>query len=285
MGLPKPIQTVFNTTIKETNTLYKFRPFVMKDERSILTAKALGDDDAVRDTIENVVQSCLVDEKIIASELGAHIVDYLYIQMYSKSNIDMLPVTYTCVNDVEEKIKQVILNEDGVEEEVELDIVKKCGHESQNHLDLKRVKIEYPENYEQLKNIKVSDAITLNMEYPKSKTMREWNKVNALNEFNEFLYTEEERQEANSNVIFESIVSITEKLKDDGESIRYPTKDFNKEEFFEWLDELPKNVTEDLTIFFSKLPQIKLVSTMLCQKCYHKEEFVFIGAPSFLALS
>ena len=52
--------------------------------RALAGTDPLGDDDAVRDTIENVVQSCLVDDKIIASELGAHIVDYLYIQMYSK---------------------------------------------------------------------------------------------------------------------------------------------------------------------------------------------------------
>lgn len=289
MSLPKPAQPVFSVQIDELGKAIKYRPFLMKEERAILMAKAIGDDDSVRDTIEQVVQSCIIDKtnKIKVDDLPAYIVDYLFMQMYTKSNTDRLPVTYTCTNLITKKEVVDIVDEDGndITEEIEREV--ECGHETKNHLDLKDIKIDYPENYQDKKAIKVDENITLNIDYPTSVIMRNYYKVTEYDDEGIYLHSQEERERANENLIYESIVNITEIDADGNEKVSLPDVDFTVEEFIKWVDELPKEVSIALAGFFQQLPQIRLIATMQCinQECLHKTEYTLTGAKAFLDLS
>lgn len=291
MSLPKPVQPVFTMTIDEQNKKYKYRPFLMKEERAILMARTIGDDIAVRDTFEQVVQACLVEnkaDKVDVPNLPAHIVDYMFLQIFTKSNTDRLPVTFTCRNHitVEEEVEDV--DEDGKDIKELREITKECGHQTRNHLDLRQVKIVYPEDYQSKKAIKISDNITLNIDYPKSVSMREFYKAHDLDEDGKFLYSETEREEANLKLIFDSIVNVTSIDQDGNENITFPNDpDFSPSDFTNWLDELPKEITVELISFYQNLPVVKLTTKMHClnQDCLHQTEYEFIGVRSFLDLS
>lgn len=289
MSLPKPVQPVFTLHIEETAKTYKYRPFVMKEERAILQARILGDDGAVRDTIENVVQACIHDKtnKIDVAELPAHIVDYIFIQMFTKSSTDRLPVTYTCVNEITYEKEFEEMDENGKEFKETREVTENCNHQSRNHLDLKQVTIHYPENYKEKKSIKVDDKITLNIDYPKSRSMREFYKAHEVNEYGEYVLSEKEREEANLQLMFESIVNITTVNDDESVTVAKPEIDFTSEEFVEWLDELPKDISVKMIAFYQDLPVIKMTSKMQClnTKCLHSTEYDFIGVRAFLDLS
>lgn len=289
MSLPKPAQPVFSVEIEELGKVIKYRPFLMKEERAILMAKAIGDDDSVRDTIEQVVQDCIVEGKnpIKVDDLPAHIVDYLFMQMFTKSNTDRLPVTFTCTNLITKEEEVDSVDEDGNDIKETIERETECGHESKNHLDLKQITIDYPENYKERKAIKVSDKITLNIDYPKSSSMRNYYKTNEIDEDGNFVYSQEERERANELLIFESVVNITEIDADGNERISLPEKDFDVKEFISWIDELPKEVSISLAKFFQEMPQIKLKATMHClnSECLHKTEYTLTGAKAFLDLS
>lgn len=292
MSLPKPTQAIFNTTIKELNKKFKFHQFLMKDERALQIAKALGNDESIRNTLESVVENCVIDDNFVAADAPAFLVDYLYIQMHIKSHEDVIPVNYTCEQSITTKEKAMIIDENGNDSEQEVDVIKPCGTVSKNFLDLKQVKIIFPDDYESMKKIKVDDNITLNMTDVKSSVIREFYLANDVDENGEFKEPLETRLEANSNLIFNTILNITKKtgVDSDGndiEKIDFPNVDFNKTEFFEWLDELPQKVTDDLTKYFSNIPNIKLTAKMQCMnpECLHSEEFNVVGAKSFLELS
>lgn len=289
-SLPKPVQPVFTMTIDELNRKFKFRPFLMKENRAIYNARAIGDDITVRDTFEQVVQSCLMEgknETIDVPNLPAHIVDYMFLQIFIKSETDRLPVTYTCRNivTVEEEFSED--DEDGNEVTGTREVTKECGHQTPNTLDLKQVIIDYPENYQERKIIKVDDNITLHVDYPKSSSMRELYTAHDKDDEGNYLHSKEERESANMKLIFDSIVSVNSK-NGDSEIITYPNDEgFKLEDFAEWLDEVPKHVTEHLLRFYQELPIIRLKTKMLCVEpdCLHTAEYEFIGVRSFLDLS
>lgn len=290
MSLPKAVQPVFTMTVDELNKKFKYRPFVMRENRAILNARVIGDDITVRDTFEQVVQACLMEnknEKVDVPSLPAHLVDYMFLQIFTKSETDMLPVTYTCRNQilVEEEFDEV--DEDGNDKKVTREVLKECGHQTRNHLDLKQVKIVYPDGYKEKKAIKVDDEITLNIDYPKSSSMRELYTAHDKDEDDNYLFTEEQREQANLKLIFDSIVNVT-KISNGVETITYPNDEgFSIEDFQEWLDESPKHVTTELLMFYQVLPIIHLKTNMQCinPDCLHKSEYEFIGVRSFLDLS
>lgn len=293
MSLPKPTSAVFNTTIKEINKKFKFRQFLMKDERSLQLAKAIGDDESIRNTLESVVESCVLDDTFVAADSPAFLVDYLYIQMHIKSHEDVIPVNFTCEQSITTKEKVKTIDENGNDIEEEVEVIRPCGHVSKNFLDLKQVKIDFHEKYNEMKAIKVSETITLNMKDVKSSSMRDFYIANEIDpSTGDFAKSLEDRFEANGNLIFESIenISTLQGTDENGEKIEkidLPNVDFDKKEFFEWLDELPKNVTESLREYFENVPNIKLTSKMQCMNpdCLHSEEYNVVGAKTFLELS
>lgn len=282
ISLPK-----FSTTIKEIKTTFNFRPFMMKEERAILMAKAIGTDIEVRQTIEEVVGACLISNKpIVVEELPAHIVDYLFMQMYSRSNTNVLSVNFHChANYVKYEFVKKVDEQTGEEYEEEVKTEQFCGHDSVNPLDLGGITIHYPENYEENKQIKVSDTITLYLNAPKSKSIRNVYKMTEIDEVTgDYLHSEEDREEAYSNLIYESIDKIIE-VKD-GEEIIYTINDFTKESFGEWIDNAPKHVSHKMSEFFSEMPTIFLSTTMKCLRpeCQNSTEISMTGARSFLDL-
>ena len=283
ISLPK-----FSTTIKEIKTTFHFRPFMMKEERAILMAKAIGTDIEVRQTIEQVVEACLIsNKKIIVEDLPAHIVDYLFMQMYARSNTNVLSVNFHChANYTKYDFVKKTDPDTGEEYEEEVKSEHLCGHESLNPLDLTAITLHYPHDFEKKKEIKVSDSITLYFNAPKSKSIRNVYKMTETDEVTgEFIHSDEERDDAYSDLIYESIDKVVE-INKDGEEIIFTIDDFTKDSFADWIDNAPKNVTEQMTILFSEMPTIYLKTTMRCLRpeCQNSTDISLTGARSFLDL-
>ena len=281
ISLPK-----FSTTIKELKKTFHFRPFMMKEERAILMAKAIGTDIEVRQTIEQVVDACLItNEKINVEELPAHIVDYLFMQMYTRSNTNILTVNFTCnANYTKYEFTKKVDEETGEEYEEENKITQQCNHESLNPMDLGAIKIFYPENFEERKVIKIDDSITLYLKAPMSKSIRNVYLMSEVNEDGEYSHTEKEREEAYENLVFESIDRII-KIEGDSEVI-YTNADFTVESFGVWVDNAPKHVAEGMAEFFAEMPSIFLHTKMQCLRpeCQYSTTYAITGAKSFLDL-
>ena len=288
MALPKLDQPIFSVTVKELGKTFKFRPFVMKEEKALLVAKSIGDDNSVRYTIEQVVKSCIISKDPIDIEsLPAHIVDFLYINIFTKSNSSRLPVDYQCRNVISKKVKVTDVDENGEEFEIEQDVVEPCGHVTPNNLNLEKVVIKYPEGYEDRKQLKVDGNTTIFLEYPKSVSVRNINTMNQTDGDGEFVEAEDARVEAYSQLIFESVVQVVKKIEGQEDEVTLPGVDFNKEELMEWIDELPKEVTYSLSEFFAELPTIQLVEKLQClnPECMKSTEYEITGAKSFFLLS
>jgi len=112
-----------------------FRPFLVKEEKKLLTAQTLGSKEEIIKAIEETINSCFDD--INASTLPTFEFEYFYVQLRMKSISESISAKLTCP-------------ETG--EKIDLD------------LDLGEIKVSMPEKSS--KNIEISDKIIFTMRYP-----------------------------------------------------------------------------------------------------------------------
>ena len=125
----------YQLEIPSSGMQVKYRPFLMKEEKSLLIAMESNDNTVILNTLIDTIKEC-VDDEIRATELTSFDVEFMFLQIRSKS----------------------------VGETADIGI--NCSHcESLNKITIKLddIKIDIPEIE---KTIKLDDHITLEVDYP-----------------------------------------------------------------------------------------------------------------------
>ena len=142
MALPKLATTKYELTLPSTGEKVEFRPFLVKEEKVLLTAQQAGTTmDQVR-AIKEIVESCTFNS-LNANELPFFDLEYVFLQLRAKSVGEKSKLQIACPDDGETKVEvEVDLTEVKVQREV--------GHDSQ---------------------IKLTDDIGMILDYPKLDIM------------------------------------------------------------------------------------------------------------------
>ena len=142
MALPKISHPLFDLTIPSTNKQIKIRPMLVKEEKILLMAKSGGDPRDALSAVRQVVNNCIMDDKINIDDLTTFDIEYMFIKIraYSISNISK--VSYVDAED---------------EQTYEFEV------------NLEDVTVKFPEGIE--KTIKVNDDIAVTMKYASSSLM------------------------------------------------------------------------------------------------------------------
>lgn len=125
---------LYFTTIPSTKEKVKYRPFLVKEERMLLTANESESADTMLATLEEVVRNCLV---IKPKKLTTFDVEYLFTQIRAKSVSENSDIVITC---------------------------SECDTKNDVELNLTKVEVFTPEGH--TKNIKLSDTLAATMIYP-----------------------------------------------------------------------------------------------------------------------
>lgn len=142
MTLPKINAPIFSTILPSTNKAVEFRPFLVKEEKSILLALRDGTSETIFQTIKDIIESCTFG-KIDVNKLTVFDVEHMFIQLRIKSKGANVNLTYTCLGQV-----------DG----------KTCNHQNTVTFDLNNVSVQTGEGH--TKRIMITDTIGMNMRYP-----------------------------------------------------------------------------------------------------------------------
>lgn len=142
MALPKISHPLFDVTIPSTNKKIKIRPMLVKEEKILLMAKSGGDPRDALAAVRQVVNNCIVDDKINIDDLTTFDIEYMFIKIraYSISNISK--VSYVDAED---------------EQTYEFEV------------NLEDVTVKFPEGIDKI--IKVNDDIAVTMKYASSSLM------------------------------------------------------------------------------------------------------------------
>lgn len=135
MSLPKLTAPIFTIEMPSNKKSIKFRPFTVKEEKLLLLASESEDAKFINDTITQVLNNCFVD-KVDINSLATFDVEYLFIQLRSKSVNNIVTIRFKDDND--KIIKQEI--------------------------DLEDVKVHFDKDH--TNKIQLNDSVSMVMKYP-----------------------------------------------------------------------------------------------------------------------
>ena len=147
MSLPKINYPLFDVVIPSSTKSIKMRPFLVKEEKILLTAQSSSDPRDVVLAIKQVVNNCIVDTFDIEN-LTTFDLEYLFVKLRSRSINNIIEVTY---NDPEDEKQYKIA------------------------VDLDKVEIQKDERHNS--NIKITDNLGLMLRYPKTDMLQSLEKA------------------------------------------------------------------------------------------------------------
>lgn len=137
MSLPKIQYPIYNINIPSLNVKFRFRPFLVKEEKLLLMAKESDNPSDMLNAIKQVVNNCLIDNNLDINKLAIFDLEYIFLKLRSLSVDNVVKLSY-------------IDNEDNKTYNFEL--------------DLNTVEVKFPEKIDN--NIKLSETSGIVMKYP-----------------------------------------------------------------------------------------------------------------------
>lgn len=117
MPLPKIGYPIFELTLPSTKEIIKYRPFLVKEEKILLTAQASGEGTDIINSVKQVINNCILTDGVNVDSLTTFDLEYLFIKIRAKSVNNIISLTYRDVDDdkkydVEVDLDKVEIKED-----------------------------------------------------------------------------------------------------------------------------------------------------------------------------
>jgi len=145
MALPKLNVPVYETVLPSTEKVIKYRPFLVKEEKILLTAMEGADQKSIIPAVKQIINNC-VQEEIDVNALPTFDIEYLFLRLRAKSIGESVTIglkPWGCPNNkgnLCENSTQVELNLE------EVTVIKNEEHDSKIMLDDKiGIKMNYPD--------------------------------------------------------------------------------------------------------------------------------------------
>ena len=150
MALPKMNAPLYNVTIPSTKKEVKFRPFLVKEEKSLLLAQQSEDPKVMINTLKSIIENCIVDD-VDVNKLATFDYEYLFTQIRAKSVGEMIELLFLCDTCDDDKAK------------------------AQINLDITKFKVEFPEGHDN--KIMLFDDVGIIMNNPTLDTLDKLEKI------------------------------------------------------------------------------------------------------------
>ena len=166
MALPKLASLKFKAALPSDGRQITYRPFLVKEEKTLLVAMESEDTDMMIRSLTEIVNSCVDDDEFDVSQAPFFDSEYLFLQMRAKSIGEVSTLQYSHTDH---------LNYSG----------EFCEHVSEIKVDLNEIVAEKAENH--IHEIQITDQLKVKMRYP---TLTELTKFDFESEENqdEFLF-------------------------------------------------------------------------------------------------
>lgn len=114
MALPQLNTVKYDMVIPSTGKQIKYRPFVVREEKVLLTSLESGDAQQITNAMRDIVEVCTFKEVDIKS-LAMFDLEYIFLKLRAKSVGENADITVRCTNEECEHMNPVQVNLDSVE--------------------------------------------------------------------------------------------------------------------------------------------------------------------------
>ena len=99
MPLPKISTPTYELVLPSNNKRIKYRPFLVREEKILILALESNDSKQVSDAIVDILTSCILTKNIDVTTLPTFDIEYLFLNVRSKSVGETVEVNVTCPDD------------------------------------------------------------------------------------------------------------------------------------------------------------------------------------------
>ena len=137
MALPKLETQVYELEQPSTGEKIKYRPFLVKEQKTLMMASESGDDKQIRDSLAGIISSCTF-EKVDPFIIPMFDVEFLFLRIRGKSVGEKIELNLLCPDDGETRVKTTLNLED-------VGVNQKLGHSSEISItDKIKIIMNYP---------------------------------------------------------------------------------------------------------------------------------------------
>jgi hypothetical protein len=126
MALPKLNVPRYKLKLPSDGRTVNYRPFLVKEEKLLLLATETGEQDEIISAIKNIIAQCTDITSV--DKLATFDIEFLFLQIRTKSVGENVAVTVTCSDDGETEVEVSIPLD-------EIKVVKTRGHKKELKLD------------------------------------------------------------------------------------------------------------------------------------------------------
>ena len=146
MPLPKINTPTFELELPSTGKKVKYRPFLVREEKILVMAMESDDMKQITSAIIDILNNCILTRGIKIEKLSTFDIEYLFLNVRSKSVGETVEVNVTCPDDGETQVQM----------EIDIDSIK--VQKDKNHTNIVKLddnlsmKLKYPSMNEFIEN-------------------------------------------------------------------------------------------------------------------------------------
>ena len=241
MALPKMNVPVYEAILPSTETVIKYRPFLVKEEKILLTAMESENEKTITDAVKQIIRNC-VQGDLDVERLPTFDIEFIFLRLRAKS--------------VGEEVTIGLKPWGCPQNNGEL-----CEFTTEVPINLEEVKVQKNENH--TNKIMLSDDIGIILRYPNIESIKEMMKgelsetevgMKVIKTSVEMVFTQEETHERDS---------------------------FTETELDDFFDSLNTLQMEKIREFFDTMPVLKHTVKYNCKTCGEEKETTVQGLNSF----
>ena len=146
MPLPTIETPTYELKLPSSNKKVKYRPFLVKEEKILIIALESKNENEITIAVTDVLKKCILTKGIDVDNLPTFDIEYLFLNIRSKSIGEDIKLTVTCPDDNKTKVPVTIYVD-------EIKVQKQRGHKSDIVLDDKMtLRMKYPSLNQFVKN-------------------------------------------------------------------------------------------------------------------------------------
>ena len=138
MPLPKISTPSYKLTLPSNGKKVKYRPFLVREEKILIMALETEDPKQITDAVVQILNSCIITRGVKVEKLATFDIEYLFLNIRSKSVGESITVNVTCPDDEKTTVEMTI--------------------------DLETIKVKKNESHQD--TIKLDDNLSLKLKYP-----------------------------------------------------------------------------------------------------------------------
>tara|TARA_R100000322_G_scaffold36838_1_gene23365 strand:- start:1 stop:723 length:723 start_codon:yes stop_codon:yes gene_type:complete len=147
MPLPKINTPTFELVLPSNGKKIKYRPFLVREEKILIMALESEDMKQITDAVIQILSACILTRGVKINDMSTFDIEYLFLNVRSKSVGETVEVNVTCPDDNETSVSV--------------------------NIDLDSIKVQKDKNHKN--TIKLDDNLSMKLKYPSLKQFIESN--------------------------------------------------------------------------------------------------------------